>query len=382
MNHPKWLTHLAASGCLVMCLSVLCMAVPDQDIVSALDLSMVSAVKSDHTIPPGAANVADTWAPRTGMSTARYRLGAAQAGNGRIYAIGGDRGAWPYGLDTVEEYDPATDTWATRTSMPTPRANMGVAVAANGKIYAIGGYDGNALDVVEEYDPDTDIWTTRAPMPTGRSGMGVVAASNGKIYTIGGSDGSGFVATVEEYDPATDTWAVRASMPTARFELGAAQAGNGKIYAVGGWKSSGASYNRGIDTVEEYDPATDTWTTKASMPTRRHGLGVTSPDNGRIYAIGGGDRVYFGGYTVYVDYQTVEEYDPATDTWTSRTDMPTARTGLAVVSASNGKIYAIGGSDQNNYSADIYFDTLEEYTPPDVQSTDIQTYLPLVMCSD
>jgi len=53
--------------------------------------------------------------------------------------------------------------------------------------------------------------------------------------------------------------------------------------------------------VEEYDPAMDTWTRKADMPTARSALS-TSAVNGKIYAIGG----YVGGGT---PLSTVEEYD-------------------------------------------------------------------------
>ena len=56
---------------------------------------------------------------------------------------------------------------------------------------------------------------------------------NGKIYAIGGGlQGVGF-STVEEYDPATDTWTKKADMPTGRFALSTSVV-NGKIYAIGG----------------------------------------------------------------------------------------------------------------------------------------------------
>ena len=38
--------------------------------------------------------------------------------------------------------------------------------------------------------------------------------SNRKFYTIGGDDGSVYFVSVEEYDPATDTWMARASVLT------------------------------------------------------------------------------------------------------------------------------------------------------------------------
>jgi hypothetical protein len=72
-------------------------------------------------------------------------------------------------------------------------------------------------------------------------------------------------------------------------------------------------------TAEEYDPGTDTWTTKTDMPTARAGLS-TSVVSGNIYAIGGQASDQESGLS------TVEVYDPVADTWTSDADMlPTAR---------------------------------------------------------
>src|SRR5439155_526290 len=88
------------------------------------------------------------------------------------------------------------------------------------------------------------------------------------------------LATVEAYDPASNTWTTKASMPTARGGLGVAVV-NGVLYAVGG--EDGASL---LATVEAYDPTSNTWTTKASMPTARVWLGVAA-SAGILYAVGG-----------------------------------------------------------------------------------------------
>jgi N-acetylneuraminic acid mutarotase len=137
---------------------------------------------------------------------------------------------------------------------------------------------------------------------------------------------------VEEYDPATDTWTTKAHMPTARFGLSTSVV-NGKIYAFGGARDC---LTPAFSTVEEYDPATDTWTTKADMPTPRMYFS-TCAVNGKIYAIGG------VGQATWRPIQTVEEYNPATDTWTMKAHMPTGRLHFSA-SAVDGKIYAIGGS--------------------------------------
>jgi N-acetylneuraminic acid mutarotase len=185
-------------------------------------------------------------------------------------------------------------------------------------------------------------------MPTARLGL-ATSVVDGKIYAIGGYAAavSPGMRTVEEYDPATDTWTTKAPMPTGRHWLSTSVV-NGKIYAIGG---SVFEYT-GLSVVEEYDPATDTWTQKADMPTRRLSL-ATSVVDGIIYAIGGNTEKFTQRL------RTVEAYDPLTDTWTTKADMHTGRGALST-GVVDGKIYAIGGGGS---SADVVFSTVEEYDP-------------------
>jgi hypothetical protein len=71
-------------------------------------------------------------------------------------------------------------------------------------------------------------------------------------YVIGGVTGTfgTFVSTVEAYDPATDTWTRKADVPTARCSHSASLV-DGRIYAIGGFlnPSSWAS----TAAVEVYD---------------------------------------------------------------------------------------------------------------------------------
>jgi hypothetical protein len=109
----------------------------------------------------------------------------------------------------------------------------------------------------------------------------------------------------------------------------------------------------GISLVEEYNPASNTWTTKANMPTARKALS-TSAAGGKIYAIGGttGEQT--------ANFSAVEVYSPAADFWIRIADMPTARSILSA-SAVNGKVYAIGGSLQG-YPW-VHCSTVEVYDP-------------------
>ncbi|MHC4676573.1 MAG: kelch repeat-containing protein [Planctomycetota bacterium] len=278
--------------------------------------------------------------------------------NGRIYVIGGRMRHEASPLSTVEEYDPATDTWTRKADMPTPSSRLSPC-AVNGKIYVIG------YSTVQEYDPVTDKWIQKSTIKALRSRRNFsTSVVNGKIYVIGGSTSSlvsrgrqirqaGILPTVEEYDLATNNWIKKADMPTAR-EMLSTSVVNGKIYTIGGRikqvvHPGGPNRIRVIrsievPTVEAYDPLTDTWTQKADMPTPSSRLSPCAV-NGKIYVIG---------------YSTVQEYDPVTDEWTKWTrkgDIPTG--GGLSTTVVNEKIYIIKmrGDGIEGLS------TVEEYDP-------------------
>jgi hypothetical protein len=193
-----------------------------------------------------------------------------------------------------------------------------------------------------------DSWVSKAPMQEARGSLGV-AVVNGKIYAVGGSVDTivgpvgytGHVGTNEEYDPETDTWVFKASMPTARscFAIAVCQ---GKIYCIGGYL--GDARVTGVNEV--YAPETDTWETKASMPTARWLL-QADVVGGKIYLISGSDDKS--------DLLSVTEvYDPATDSWTTKAPIPTG-TNLYASAVVNNKIYII--SDQLTQIYDSETDT-------------------------
>ena len=181
-------------------------------------------------------------------------------------------------------------------------------------------------------------WKTKATKPT--AGTGVAAALNGIIYNL---DAQYF----ESYNPTTNTWALKTSLPTWQGGFAAAAAVNGKFYVIGG--ASGSS-------VEEYDPLTDTWAPKAPMPTPRTNCSA-SVLNGKIYVMGG------TSYSASTYLNTVEVYDPLTDTWSGAAPMQTTRVNLTT-SMVNGKIYAIGGwTSIQSGTLSVLLSSVEEYNP-------------------
>jgi N-acetylneuraminic acid mutarotase len=255
----------------------------------------------------------------------------------------------PSGADfsVVEAYDPVSDTWSTKAPMPTPRHDLGVGVI-NGVLFAVGGSSFSCncqLSTVEAYDPVSDTWSTKAPMPTVRDSP-AVGVVNGILYAVGGDVSGTWLSTVEAYDPVSDTWSTKAAMPTAR-SYPAAGVVDGILYAVGGSNPFGSPPLGSLPTLEVYDPVSNTWSTKAPMPTPRWYLAAGAV-NEILYAVGG-----------YQDLSTVEAYDPASDNWTRVAPMPTGRGGLKV-GVVNGGLYAVGGYD---YTAGHALSTNEAFTP-------------------
>lgn len=271
------------------------------------------------------------WTARAPIPTPRSDLAVGVA-NGILYAVGG-RTLTTDNLSTVEAYDPTKDTWTVKAPMPTPRGGHTVGVV-NSTLYAVGGDSSpgkGPSGTVEAYDPIKNTWTVKAPMVTPRGGH-AVGVINGILYAVGGST-TGPSGVVEAYDPTTNTWSARAPMPTSRVSP-AVGVVNGILYAVGGVCCSPGHGSHILNTVEAYDPTTNTWTEKAPVPTPRGGLAV-GVVNGILYAVGGAIE---GKGAVKI----VEAYDPARNMWTARTPMPTGRTFLAV-GVVNGILYTVGG---------------------------------------
>ena len=117
-------------------------------------------------------------------------------------------------------------------------------------------------------------------------------------------------------------WKEAAPSPFARVESPAAVV-NGKLYLFGGFTETLDASNR----VDVYDPASDTWTRKNDMPTRLTHLNP-AVDGNTIWFAGGFKGKHPGPVTA-----EVWKYDIAADTWSAGPPLPEPRAGggLAVV---------------------------------------------------
>jgi N-acetylneuraminic acid mutarotase len=149
-----------------------------------------------------------------------------------------------------------------------------VVVFAAAMLVLMGGYEGTAPTRA------VSSWTQVAPLPVPLNSTGVAAGPDGRIYLTGGGVYGVDNSELDVYDPTYDQWFSGRDMPTKRSGVGVASA-NGRLYAFGGQVFGGA-YPDVLNTVEAYDPISDTWTTVASMPTKRTTPAVAAGNDGRI----------------------------------------------------------------------------------------------------
>jgi N-acetylneuraminic acid mutarotase len=181
-------------------------------------------------------------------------------------------------------------------------------------------------------------WVALKPMPTARKNP-VVTAVNGIVYAIGGEGG---YAKVEAYDPAQQTWSTKANLWEGRTQASAGVI-NGKIYLVGGRDGLGHVH----PTLFVYNPATDSWSKKADLP-------VLSL-RGAAVAIGGKLYVYTPQNQTTDDWPMLHRYDPVINAWT-KLARPPRSVEMPAAGVLDGKFYLAGGWTPNGASnkLDVY----------------------------
>ncbi|MGK3992637.1 kelch repeat-containing protein [Sorangium sp. So ce1024] len=193
------------------------------------------------------------------------------------------------------------------------------------------------------------VWSVTSSMTTGRHKHIAMLLGNGKVLVAGGQRGAVYLQSVELYDPVSDTWTTAEAMSTGRSRHTATLLGNGKVLVAGGRGGDGAG--GALASAELYDLVTDTWRAVGSMSTARESHTATLLGNGKVLVSAGGSA-------------SAELYDPVTETWTTAGALSTARTWHTATLLSNGKVLVAGGEDGSDIlaSAELYDPRTDTWT--------------------
>lgn len=192
---------------------------------------------------------------------------------------------------------------------------------------------------------ESDVLYSIADLPYTRCYGGACSDGERYVYYVGGSssyNGSA-VNNFFRYDSKNNIWESRKSVTSARAVPGVAFC-NGQVYCIGG--SSTAESRTGTNTNYAYNPTTNTWSTKAVIPSTI-AWGSCTSHGYCVYYIGGN----VSGSAVKTNYC----YNTATNTWTTLTSMSAVLLGSAVTSCKEGYIDVLGGYNDNLYSQTAHY---------------------------
>lgn len=202
-----------------------------------------------------------------------------------------------------------------------------------------------------------------AIVPASQVGFPAISRVGRKIYILGGSNNlstGGMVKTISVYDiDSGEISTLSATLSVSRMYAYCA-AVNGKIYLIGGLTNGSTSPS---NTIEAFDPATNTITACANLPTAFRTMNCNScvVVGSKIYIMG---YLYGSGtYNLSILY-----YDTENDTV-----VDTGKKGITCNAACvyvNGKIYGFGGVSSGGSFSGKYW----SFDPVALEVTTLGTY--------
>jgi N-acetylneuraminic acid mutarotase len=268
------------------------------------------------------------------------------------------------------EYNTATDSWTQKADLGGAARGFAVGFSIGNKGYiGTGSIGSEKLNDFWEYNPTNNSWSQKASV-----------GGPGRAYAVGFSIGNkGYIGTgmkyvngelinvqdFWEYDPVTDTWAQVADYlgglrhGAAGFSIGAKGYVGTGLQKVGPGPDDFLWYN----DFYEFDPATNSWSQKATFGGITRGFAVGFNINAKGY-------IGTGNSSVGLLKKDLWEYDPGSDTWLQKADLGGAIRSCASAFSIGTKGYiGTGLKAQNQFLADFW-----EYNPASnvwTQKTDL-----------
>jgi hypothetical protein len=287
---------------------------------------------------PGASS---PWSATGALVTARYDHAATRLQNGKVLLSGGltDDG----NSLKAELYDPATGLWAPTGPLNVARARHTQTLLPNGKVLVVGGDNPTTqqgLASAELYDPSTGQWTLAAAPSFSYSGHTATLLKQGSVLVLGNR------TQHELYNPSTNAWTLTASSPgtvaAGHSATLLSQTAEGFVLVVGPrWTNDVAG-----QVAWRYNPVSNSWSAATVTPVRR-GHQAMELSNGAALVLGGVDP------TLGTPRSEVRRHDPASNTWTTVASLALARRDFqaVLVGSSPDKVLVTGGWGKDSNGA-------------------------------
>lgn len=263
-------------------------------------------VRNTNVFDPGTS----TWTPKTPMAGERWYPCATTLRDGRVLATSGQYG-FPcpaptpgtcYNTVTIPEvYDVAANAWTQLTGASLNQELYPfMFLLPDGKVFFAGPaatVGGTRTRMTYTLDVGTQTWA-----PVDESDIEGISAAMylpGKVLKCGGEATSyapagsrAQIIDMTVQPPSTPVWTEAAQMAFRRADHNLVLLPNGRVFAVGGSAGVHPEFptNRanGVLATELWDPASQTWSTMASMaePRAYHSIALLLPD-ARVLSAGG-----------------------------------------------------------------------------------------------
>ncbi len=273
-----------------------------------------------------------------GAALAAPRVGhrATTLADNRVLITGGSTTVGGAPINSAEVFFPGIGQTtlgaiAATGSLATARTFHSQTRLFDDRVLVAGGLSGAAaLSSIEIYDPVLGTWTAGPSLATPRARHAAILLASGDVLIAGGVDAAGNpLASAELYRSDTNTvTTVPGGMTAARHSVEGALLPGGKAFLPGGTGAGGAA----LSSCEIYDPVANSFSSGPAMTFARSQHSVSSATDGRVFVVGG------------VGQNTIEIYDPRLNTWApGGANLTSARSGHAGVLLGNGRIVAAGG---------------------------------------
>lgn len=244
----------------------------------------------------------------------------------------------------------ASGGWGGAGSLAQVRSGHTATLLPNGRLLIVGGEGGpggaNSLASAEVYDPRTNTWSYGPTLNLGRVAHTTTRLSTDEVLVVGGDtvqpdQPAAPTNSVELFDPATNSWRPGAAAALGRGDHTATILPDGRVLVVGGEAlEPSTGQRRALASAEVYDPRTNRWAVVEDLGRPRVGHTATVLPDGRVVVSGGETPAVNGQREVT---SGVEVFDPATGRWSLSGDLTTGRSGHTATLLPDGRVLVVGG---------------------------------------